>query len=118
MSRVRLLGSLVVGAALLGAALPPQRADAAGSFVQPTASDTLRYVARDGTPFIVGLPARTPSGEASYRLLEAPALSWLVDRSFYWNVQAGEQGTLPILLERLTPGGGRDTLVLLVEIEG
>lgn len=94
----------------------PQRAPDAQRYVEaPVRSDTLRYTARAGEAFIAALPARVGGAEATYRPLELPALSWLVDRSFYWNVQAGESGTLPVVFERRA-GGGADTLVLLVDI--
>jgi hypothetical protein len=96
---------------------PAQRAATPAPYATTTAmSDTLRYSTRAGQAFIAALPARVGSAEATYRVTSAPALSWLVDRSFFWNVQAGESGTLPVVFERRTAGGGTDTLVLLVEI--
>ena len=80
------------------------------------AADTLRYRVFAGEPLIVALPSQVDGREATYRLLEAPALSWLVDRSFLWRTTPGERGQLPILIERRTEGGLADTLVLLVEI--
>lgn len=111
------IASLAVWTAAF-AAEAPQRAPDARPYMAfgAAASDTLRYTARAGQPFIVALPARVGGAEATYRPLEAPALSWLVDRSFYWNVQPGESGTLPVVFERRTPGGGADTLVLLVDL--
>ena len=79
-----------------------------------TAADTLRYTVKAGTPLIVALPAEHEGREVTYRLLDAPALSWLVDRSFLWRTTEQERGTLPIQIERL-PGG--ETLVLLVELQ-
>lgn len=105
--------------ALWGAPVPAQRAAAPAPYAgraAGVAADTLRYSTRAGQPFIAALPARVGSAEATYRVVEAPALSWLVDRSFFWNVQPGESGTLPVVFERRTAGGGTDTLVLLVEI--
>lgn len=84
---------------------------------QATAADTLRYSVPAGEALIVNLPPRHRGNEASYRLLKAPALSWLVDRSFFWRTTAGERGRLPILVERRS-GSSRDTLVLLVQIQG
>lgn len=79
-------------------------------------ADTLVYSTRAGEPFIVALPARLGGAEVTYRPLELPALSWLVDRSFFWNVLGGETGTLPVVFERAVAGREADTLVLLVEI--
>lgn len=83
---------------------------------QATAADTLRYSVPAGEALIANLPPRHRGNPATYRLLEAPALSWLVDRSFFWQTTAGERGRLPILVERRF-GSSRDTLVLLVQIE-
>ena len=52
----------------------------------------------------------------SYQTLEAPALSWLVDRSFMWRTLERERGTLPVRFLQEAAGAEPDTLVLLVEI--
>lgn len=88
---------------------PPPYAD------QASRADTLRYTVRAGETLIVALPA---TGEASYEVVEAPALSWLVDRSFMWRTLARERGTLPVRLRRTAPGRAPDEVVLLVEITG
>lgn len=111
---VGLLACLAVWAAPAPAdVLLAQRADASPRYA---AADTLRYSTPAGAPFIVALPAREGGAEVTYRPLRLPALSWLVDRSFYWNVQPGESGTLPVVFERIVAGRERDTLVLLVEL--
>ena len=83
----------------------------------PAAQDTLRYTVQSGDPLIVSLPARFEGGPASYSLVEAPALSWLVDRSFMWRTQPGERGAMPVLIRRSAPGALADTLVLIVDIQ-
>lgn len=108
-----MVGLLAVLAASAVASPTPQRAATPAPSV---AADTLRYATPAGVPFIVGLPARVDGAEATYRPMELPALSWLVDRSFFWNVQPGESGTLPVRFERLVAGRGAEPLVLLVEI--
>ena len=79
------------------------------------ATDTLRYSVRAGDPLIVALPAAEGGREVTYRLVDAPALSWLVDRSFMWRTTEQERGTLPILIERMP---SRERLVLMVTLEG
>ena len=86
------------------------------SGAQPSAADTLRYTVQAGKPLIVALPVSVNGAEATYQLLDAPALSWLVDRSFLWRTTEGERGALPILVERRVQGAAPDTLVLLVEV--
>jgi len=78
--------------------------------------DTLHYQVRAGAPLLVSLPEEVRGSEASYQLLHAPALSWLVDRSFAWTTHPSERGILPILIERRPARGALDTLVLLVEV--
>ena len=80
-------------------------------------ADTLRFEVRAGETLIVGLPPRVAGAEATYEVVEAPALSWLVDRSFYWRTLAQERGTLPVRLRRLVSGRGSEDVVLLVEIQ-
>ncbi len=93
-----------------------ERAPAAPPYAdQASRADTLRYSVRAGETLIVALPA---SGEVSYHVVEAPALSWLVDRSFMWQTLARERGTLPVRLRRTAPGRATEEVVLLVEITG
>lgn len=69
-----------------------------------------------GEPLIVQLPKTYQGAPASYELLEGPALSWLVDRSFFWRTLRSERGTLPIYFSRNVQGLPQSTLVLLVEL--
>ena len=78
------------------------------------AGDTLRYQVRAGQPFLVVLPARADGRPAAYRVTSAPAMSWLVDRSFFWQTLPTERGLMPVVFEP-TPGGG-EPLVLMVEV--
>ncbi|WP_412067614.1 hypothetical protein [Rubrivirga sp. IMCC43871] len=82
------------------------------------AADTLRYAVRAGETLIVALPARLGGTAVTYEVADAPALSWLVDRSFMWRTLARERGALPVLLRRLAPGRAPETIVLLVDITG
>lgn len=82
------------------------------------AADTLRYAVRAGETLIVALPARVSGMAVTYEVDEAPALSWLVDRSFMWRTLARERGALAVRLRRLTPGRAPETVVLLVDITG
>lgn len=82
---------------------------------QPSAADTLRFEVVAGDPLIVALPGRVDGTEVSYRVDEAPALSWLVDRSFYYRTMAGERGTLAVRLRRSGPGA-EVPVVLLITI--
>lgn len=100
------IGILVVAALVLAAAAPAQRSVTAGPSAG-AAADTVRASVQAGQTLIVGLPG-------DYEPVRAPALSWLVDRSFMWRTLPRERGTLPVLFRRR--GAPADTLVLLVEI--
>ena len=80
----------------------------------PAAADTLHYQVRAGAPFLVVLPATAGGRPATYRAVSAPAMSWLVDRSFYWKTLPTERGTMPIVFEQTAASDER--LVLMVEI--
>ena len=108
------LGLVLVVAGLLGAAAPPQRAEAPARYAAPAAADTLRAEVRAGETLVVALPAVADGVETAYRVLEAPALSWLVDRSFMWRTLPAERGELAVRFERTS--GSRGEVVLLVEI--
>ena len=87
--------------------------DAVRSAIQ---ADTLRYAVTAGQPIIVQLPDEHRGRDASYRLLRGPALSWLVDRSFFWRTLSSEYGTMHVLIERRAEGRERDTLVLAITV--
>lgn len=93
----------------------PARA-AQGIAPSAAANDTLRYEVRAGQPLLVALPPRHRGQPANYRLLRGPALSWLVDRGFFWRTLASESGTMPVLVRRVAPGVEPDTLVLMVTL--
>jgi hypothetical protein len=116
------LGALaLVGVALAGAAPPSERAARGPWSPEPTettaetaAGDTLRYQVRAGQPLLVALPSRAGGREAAYSVVSAPAMSWLVDRSFFWQTIPTERGLMPVLFRQTAAEA--DTLVLLVEI--
>jgi hypothetical protein len=81
------------------------------------AADTIRTAVQAGEALLYTLPDRHQGSEATYRVLRAPALSWLVDRSFYWQTLPSERGLRLVLFER-TARGTTDTLVLAVEVVG
>jgi hypothetical protein len=97
------------------AALPGTPAEASVLF-RAAAADTIRLEVRAGLPLVTALPPRHQGRPASYRLLQAPALSWLVDRSFFWRTLPTESGTMPVLVRRVAPGVEPDTLVLMVRV--
>ena len=98
----------------------PSAAARPTSAATAAAGDTLHYQVRAGQPFLVVLPARADGRPAAYRAVSAPAMSWLVDRSFFWQTLPTERGVMPVVFEP-TPGGGAaggEPLVLMVEVVG
>ncbi len=107
---MRLLpAALFAAALLLGAASGPAALPPGG----PVPTDTLRLAVRSGEPLVTPLP-----GEAAwtFRSLRAPALSWLVGRSFYWKTLPGERGREFVLVERRYRSEPQDTLVLVIDV--
>lgn len=108
---VRLSALLFAAVLLLGTAAftTPPPAPSADGF----ASDTVRLSIESGEPLVTALP-----GESSwtFRTLRAPALSWLVGRSFYWKTLPGERGREFVLIERRYRSEPQDTLVLVVDV--
>ncbi len=99
------------------AAAPAERGAPAGPYAEATAAaDTIHATVQAGQTLILALPERAGRAEASYEVLEAPALSWLVDRSFMWRTLERERGTLPVRFLRRAGDATPDTLVVLVEI--
>ena len=107
------LGILLAALALPAAAQARPPVSPAG---QHSPADTLRYAVRAGETLIVALPPRVGGAEARYQVDRAPALSWLVDRSFMWRTLARERGLMPVVLRRLVAGREPETVVLLVEV--
>ena len=91
---------------LVAAALAPP----AGS--GEAAADTLRFAIPSGEALVTSLPGES---EATFRAERAPALSWLVGRSFFWQTVPAERGREFVLLER-ERDGRTDTLVLVIDV--
>ena len=111
----------VLFAALLAGAAPAERAAAPASSPERSpgraagaVSDTLRYQVRAGQPRLGSLPARVGGREAAYAVERAPAKSWLVDRSFFWQTLPSERGDVDVLFRQTA--ASVDTLVLSVQI--
>ncbi|MEO0560203.1 MAG: hypothetical protein AAF170_18710 [Bacteroidota bacterium] len=115
-SRIVCLGLVAACVVTLTAFSPAERVADRLPSAQPTVADTLRYDVAAGDPLIVALPARVDGSEATYDVMEAPALSWLVDRSFFYQTVRGERGVLAIRFRRTTAAGAQDPVVLLITI--
>jgi len=111
------LGLLICALGLAPAATA-ERAPVPPPYGAPQASaDTLRYSVRAGETLIVALPGSVAGADVAYEVIEAPALSWLVDRSFMWRTLARERGTQPLRHPRIG-GGAPEEVVHHVEITG
>ncbi len=78
-------------------------------------TNMLRHSVRGGEVLIIDLPDEIDGRTAgSYSLLEAPALSWLVDHSFMWRTLPEDEGRHEILIRADSPA---DTVVVAVVVE-
>lgn len=84
----------------------------------PSARDTLWSRIRGGEILIMSLPDEL-EGEVieRYSLVRAPALSWLIDRSFMWRTLTDDVGTYEVLLHAAVDSISADTLVLSIVVE-
>ncbi|MEM1042574.1 MAG: hypothetical protein AAGI91_08095 [Bacteroidota bacterium] len=105
---MRFLPVVLFVAVLLLAAAPAPPAPASAA-----AADTLQLSVRSGEPLVTALPGTSAS---TYRVLRAPALSWLVGRSFYWRTLPAERGREFVLVEQRLGGEPQDTLVLVIDV--
>lgn len=95
---------------------PAVSLEADGPAIVP-APDTLQHRVTAGEPLILTLPeALTERPVASYRLVRAPALSWLVDRSLLWHTRSGDAGRHTLLVRAAFDEAPPDTLTILVDV--
>lgn len=87
---------------------PPVVAEARGEAV----ADTLRFTLDSGDALVIDLPG---DPDATFRVERAPALSWLVGRSFFWQTVPAERGREYIHILRDT-ASQTDTLILVIDV--
>ncbi len=81
-------------------------------------SDTLVYRTRPDRTFIITLPDSAGQKPViRYTPLRIPALSWLVDRSFFWYIRPQDRGIFHLLFHREQPELSPDTLIVTVYVE-
>lgn len=121
MKQTLLLGWLVLAGATVGTARPdapgpPSLVPAAEARVAAPA-DTLQRRVTAGDDLIVTLPATLSDRPvASYVLLQAPAMSWLVDRSLLWRTRPNDIGPHTLLVEATFGDMTADTLAIHVDV--
>lgn len=80
-------------------------------------ADTIRGRVTAGEPLIMTLPAMLSDRPvAAYHPLRAPALSWLVGRSFFWRTRSEDAGTHTLLVRAAFDQSPPDTLTILVDV--
>ena len=85
--------------------------------VEPAHAETLSYVIQAGEVLIVNLPEILGSYRVNeYRIKRAPALSWLVQRSFFWRTLPKDVGKHELQFRALAGGRGVEDLVVIVEV--
>ena len=85
--------------------------------VEPARAETLSYVIQAGEVLIFNLPGLLNEREIElYRIKRAPALSWLVTRSFFWRTLAKDAGEHEIHFEALVNGVPVEEVVVIVDV--
>lgn len=83
-----------------------------------TLADSLQHTVRGGETLIFALPDALPQGAvASYRILEAPAMSWLQDRSFFWRTRTEDAGQYEIRFLARLDAQTQDTVSVVVQVD-
>ncbi len=81
-------------------------------------SDTLVYHAAPGKTLITVLPDSAHHiPVVQYKPVRLPALSWLVDRSFFWYIRPRDKGIYHLLFIRQLKDASSDTLVVTVYVQ-
>lgn len=84
---------------------------------QKPKAETLSYIVQAGDVLIFNLPELLGGRKIEdYQIKEAPALSWLVKRSFFWRTLAKDVGKHEILLNARINGSAVENVVVEVEI--
>ncbi len=96
----------------------PVRLNAVQMHIRNATPDTLKQSVRTGDVLIFALPESIDSKPVNaYRIVWAPALSWLVDHSFFWRTRPADTGRHEILFGfNPTIDAPVDTLVVVVEV--
>lgn len=85
--------------------------------IEPARAETLSYVSQAGEVLIFNLPATLGQRKIdSYTITKAPALSWLVKKSFFWRTLPKDAGKHEILLKAVADGRNVEDVVVQVEI--
>ncbi len=80
-------------------------------------AETLSYVVQSGEVLIFNLPTSFgPRRMERYRLKQAPALSWLVDRSYFWRTLAKDVGEHTLIFEATTAGSTVEDIYVVVDV--
>ncbi|MEM8487438.1 MAG: hypothetical protein AAF564_17940 [Bacteroidota bacterium] len=80
-------------------------------------AETLSYVVQAGEVLILNLPELLGGRKITeYKIKRAPALSWLVTRSFFWRTLAKDVGKHEVLLSAMVNGSSVDSVVVEIEI--
>ncbi len=113
-----LIGGGVVAAGGGGAAAPEGVPSGAARVATPAPpADTLSYTVTAGEAFITDLPGTLRDQPVeSYAIVEAPSMSWLVDRSFFWRTDQVDPGQYAIRLRATITDAPPDTLALHITV--
>jgi hypothetical protein len=84
----------------------------------PVPADTIEHTARGGEVLIFARPDSVLDRPVQhYNIVQAPALSWLEDRSVVWRTRRDDVGEHLLLYQAVTEDQYADTVQVLVRIE-
>lgn len=108
---------LVILCSLALAAQPPLTSSPHAPAPVHAPQDSLTFSVRAGEVLIIDLPAEPATDElVRYDIIRAPALSWLVDDSFFWRTQPQDAGSHNLLFRAVLPSASPDTLTVHVDV--
>jgi|GEM_PF-2159658 len=80
-------------------------------------AETLSYVVQSGEVLIFNLPSSFGTRRMErYRLKQAPALSWLVDRSYFWRTLSKDVGEHTLIFEATAVGSTLEDIYVVVDV--
>ncbi len=120
--RRALLFCVLAGCVLAADLLSPQDLPAGRWATPPTpapsVADTLDLAVPAGETLVADLPdALGGRAVAEYRIVRAPALSWVVGRSFFWQTRAEDAGRHRLFYEARFQTDPPDTVAVFVTVE-
>ena len=86
-------------------------------YLHVPAVDTLHFTTRSGSTLFFTLPDSVGNRPVrTYRARSLPALSWLVDRAFFWRTTTGDGGRYALRFEAAFDDTPPEALLAIIEV--